>query len=241
MHLFLSLRAPRSERPRRSWSAAGVVSIRCLPYGQAVRTLAEGDVREVALVAAELAALDDAEPFPVAVLARLATLVGSRDATYTELDRGREAFLYEACWEDGVGGTSIRPEPDRPSDTLWWRLRHQHPIRAYRERTDDWTSTRLMLDFVSMREFHAPRSGTSSTATSSPTTGSASGSDPRRLHQRGCSFSRASDATSVTATASCSIYSNRISKGDTSELRQPPRLLMRSPHSLNTTTPTPAA
>lgn len=153
MHLFLSLRAPRSERPRRSWSAAGVVSIRCLPYGQAVRTLAEGDVREVASVAAELTALDDAEPFPVAVLARLATLVGSRDATYTELDRGREAFLYEACWEDGVGGTSIRPEPDRPSDTLWWRLRHQHPIRAYRERTDDWTSTRLMSDFVSMREF----------------------------------------------------------------------------------------
>ncbi len=118
-----------------------------------MRTLAEGDVTEVASVAAELAAIDDAEPFPVAVLARLATLVGSRDVTYTELDRGREAFLYEAWWDDGVGGGSARPEADRHSDTLWWRLRHQHPIRAYRERTDDWTSTRLMSDFVSLREF----------------------------------------------------------------------------------------
>ena len=96
---------------------------------------------------------DDAEPFPVAGLARLATLVGSRDATYTELDGGPKAFLYEAWWEDGVGGAAARPEPDRRSDTLWWRLRHQHAIRAYRERTDDWTSTRLMSDFVSIREF----------------------------------------------------------------------------------------
>ena len=117
-----------------------------------MRTLAESDVKEVASVAAELATLDHAEPFPVATLARLATLVGSRDATYTELDRGQESFLYEAWWEDGVGGSG-RPETDRRTDTLWWQLRHQHPIRAYREQTDDWTSTRLMSDFVTTREF----------------------------------------------------------------------------------------
>jgi hypothetical protein len=44
----------------------------------------------------------------------------------------------------------VRPDDGRRA---YWRLRHQHPTCGYRERTNDWTSTRKLSDFVSLREF----------------------------------------------------------------------------------------
>jgi DNA-binding NarL/FixJ family response regulator len=117
-----------------------------------MRTLAEPDAAGVASLAGELAALEDVAPFPPDVIGRLATLLRSRNATYCELDACRQAFLYEAWWEEGAGGCG-RPDSDRAEDAVWWRLRSQHPMRVYRERTDDWTSAYLMSDFVSSREF----------------------------------------------------------------------------------------
>jgi len=35
----------------------------------------------------------------------------------------------------------------------YFRLRDQHPVCSYRERTGDWTSARKSSDFVSLREF----------------------------------------------------------------------------------------
>jgi DNA-binding CsgD family transcriptional regulator len=117
-----------------------------------VRTLGERDAAALASVTAELAVLDDAEPFPPHFLGRLAELLASRDACYCELDRRRQRSLFASWWEDGDGASEV-PDDDAPDAEAYWRLRHQHPVCGYRERTNDWTNTRVVSDFVTLREF----------------------------------------------------------------------------------------
>jgi DNA-binding CsgD family transcriptional regulator len=118
-----------------------------------VRTLGERDAAALASVTAELAVLDDAEPFPPHFLARLAELMGSRDSCFCELDRSRLRTLFVSWWEDGDGGSEVPVEEGSGGDA-YWRLRHQHPVCGYRERTNDWTNARAVSDFVTLREFH---------------------------------------------------------------------------------------
>jgi DNA-binding CsgD family transcriptional regulator len=107
----------------------------------------------LASVTAELAVLDDAEPFPPHFLGRLAELLASRDACYCELDRRRERGISMSWWEDGDGALEV-PNDDAPEEQAYWRLRHQHPLCGYRERTNDWTTAHAVSDFVTLREFH---------------------------------------------------------------------------------------
>ena len=118
-----------------------------------MRTLGERDAAALASVTAGLAVLDDAEPFPPHFLGRLAALLASRDACYCELDRSRERGVFASWWEDGDGASEV-PDDDAPDTDAYWRLRHQHPVCGYRERTNDWTSARAVSDFVTLREFH---------------------------------------------------------------------------------------
>jgi len=117
-----------------------------------VRTLGEHDAAALASVTAGLAVLDDAEPFPPHFLGRLAELMASRDSCFCELDRSRLRTLFMAWWEDG-GGASEVPEEEGAEGEAYWRLRHQHPVCGYRERTNDWTNARAVSDFVTLREF----------------------------------------------------------------------------------------
>src|ERR1022692_5167084 len=101
------------------------------PYGicrtlEGVRSLGERDAAALAALTAELAVLEDAEPFPPHFLGRLAELMASRDAGYCELDRSRERTLFIAWWEDGRGGSDV-PVEEGPEGEAYWRLRHQHP------------------------------------------------------------------------------------------------------------------
>ncbi len=114
--------------------------------------LGESDAAALAAVTAELAVLDDPEPFPPHFLQRLTELLASRDGGYCELDRSRERTLFISWWEDGHGASEVPAEEGREGET-YWRLHHQHPVCGYRERTNDWTTTRIVSDFVSQREF----------------------------------------------------------------------------------------
>ena len=78
-----------------------------------MRTLGERDAAALASVTAELAVLDDAEPFPPHFLGRLAELLASRDACYCELDRRRQRSLFASWWEDGDGASEV-PDDDAP-------------------------------------------------------------------------------------------------------------------------------
>ena len=121
-----------------------------------MRSLGERDAAALAATTAELAVLDDAEPFPPHFLRRLAELMASRDAGYCELDRSRERTLFTAWWEDGGGGSEV-PVEEGPEGEAYWRLRHLHPVCGYRERTNDWTNARAVSDFVTQRQFRCTR------------------------------------------------------------------------------------
>lgn len=99
---------------------------------------------------AELDALDDAEPFPPHLLARLARLVRVGEATYCELDRARRAVVRVSWWHEGQSGTV--GEACHPDDA-YWDIRHTHPTCGYRERTGDWTTAHMVADFMSLRDF----------------------------------------------------------------------------------------
>jgi DNA-binding CsgD family transcriptional regulator len=115
-----------------------------------VRALAERDAAALLAVMAELAALDDADPFPAEFIGTLVRLLHSDEGAYSELDRGGRRFLRGAWWGHGMGLTP--PGDDNPADP-YWRLRHSHPICSYRERTDEWTTTHMVADFASLRDF----------------------------------------------------------------------------------------
>ncbi len=55
-------------------------------------------------------------------------------------------------WDDGGGGSEV-PVEEGPEGEAYWRLRHQHPLCGYRERTNDWTNARAVSDFVTQRQF----------------------------------------------------------------------------------------
>ena len=118
-----------------------------------MRSLGEHDAAALAATTAELAVLDDAEPFPPHFLGRLAELTASRDAAYCELDRSRKRTLFMGWWDGRRRRDSEVPVEEGPEGEAYWRLRHQHPLCGYRERTNDWTNARAVSDFVTQRQF----------------------------------------------------------------------------------------
>jgi DNA-binding NarL/FixJ family response regulator len=115
-----------------------------------VRALSERDAAAVLGVTAELAALDEPDPFPPHFIGRLARLIRCPRGSYCELDRGLRARLHETDWDDGKQESfGYLADPDEP----YWRLRHAHPVCGYRERSNDWTAAHMVVDFMSLADF----------------------------------------------------------------------------------------
>jgi DNA-binding CsgD family transcriptional regulator len=115
-----------------------------------MRALSERDATEVTALVAELGALDEPEPFPAPLVRRFVELARATSGFYIEYDQS--GFCSEISWCQGTCMTMDDPE-SRHADRVWTEFGYQHPVRIYRERTGDWTSTRLVSDFVSRREF----------------------------------------------------------------------------------------
>ena len=112
--------------------------------------MSERDVAALLSVTAEIVALEDADPFPPRLVARIAGLIANHEATYCVLDRGTERFISSSWWCEGEGATEVA---GYEHDSTYWRLRHTHPVCGYRERTNDWTSVRKVSDFATQRAF----------------------------------------------------------------------------------------
>lgn len=125
------------------------------PYGvcrtlRPVRALSERDAAAVLAVTAELGALDEPDPFPPRLIGRLSRLLGCFEGFYCELDRGARTRVCQTSWSDGAeASVGLLTDPDAP----YWRLRHSHPVCAYRERSSDWTTARMVVDFMSLAGF----------------------------------------------------------------------------------------
>src|SRR4051812_48152435 len=109
-----------------------------------MRTLAERDVKALLSVVAELAALDDAVPFPEELLRHAGDLVGGAEVCFSELDRLRQRPVSP----DGDPDVDV----DEESRT-YFRLAHQHPVCSRRTLSDDWTSVLKVSDFATQRQF----------------------------------------------------------------------------------------
>jgi DNA-binding CsgD family transcriptional regulator len=110
-----------------------------------VQRLRNADLEGVVRLGAEVAVIDQSEqiPFPQDLLESLRDLVGSDWATYCELDRPGRRLLAQQCVPEEDGDTD--------DDGAYWRLRHEHPICSYQDRTGDF-SPRKLSDFVTMRQ-----------------------------------------------------------------------------------------
>jgi DNA-binding CsgD family transcriptional regulator len=118
-----------------------------------MRSLKERDAAAVTALAAEIAFLEDAVPFPPGLLEQMRRLVGASTATFNELDRERRRTLFQS-WSDadGPAGAEV-PSDEGPEGGLYWQYRHEHPLCRYRESTNDWTRALIVSDFATQREF----------------------------------------------------------------------------------------
>jgi DNA-binding CsgD family transcriptional regulator len=115
-----------------------------------MRALSERDAAEVLAVTAELGALDEPDPFPPHFMGRLSRLIRCLQGCYCELDRGSRTRLRETIWSHGEEASfGYLADPDAP----YWRLRHSHPVCGYRERSGDWTTAHMVVDFMSLADF----------------------------------------------------------------------------------------
>jgi hypothetical protein len=89
------------------------------------------------------------EAFPPELLERLRELVPCDLVNFCELDRQRERVISDTH----STGDRFEDDPENPEQESFWRLRHEHPICAYQDRTGDF-SARKLSDFVSRRAFH---------------------------------------------------------------------------------------
>jgi DNA-binding CsgD family transcriptional regulator len=115
-----------------------------------MRALSERDAAGLSAVVAEVAALDEPEPFPAPLIRRIIDLTGANTGSYAEYDAS--GCHRETCWHER---SLVAPDDAEAARSIgvWAVFGYQHPVRVYRERTGDWTSTRLVSDFVSRREF----------------------------------------------------------------------------------------
>jgi DNA-binding CsgD family transcriptional regulator len=107
--------------------------------------LCHADLDRVVRLGGELAAAEEAEPFPARILESLRQLIRSDRAGYCELDRIDRRLLAQCgVPEDDDAG------PDEGIET-YWRLRHQYAPCVYEDRTGDFSPNQLS-DFISIRE-----------------------------------------------------------------------------------------
>jgi DNA-binding CsgD family transcriptional regulator len=94
--------------------------------------------------------VDGPDPFPSELLDRLRALVGCDSVYYCELDRPNErVLLYDGC----ARAREMEASPPIDVARTFWRLRHQHPVCIYQDRTHDFAGRKLS-DFVTRRQLH---------------------------------------------------------------------------------------
>jgi DNA-binding CsgD family transcriptional regulator len=119
-------------------------------------TLSERDADALLRFVAELHDLDDPLPFPPRLLGRLRELIPCDEAGYSVLDPMARASVLQ-IWhcDDGehevVGGDGGFSGDEETS--IWWHLRHTHPLCGYRTSTGDWTTPYKVSDLATLREF----------------------------------------------------------------------------------------
>jgi DNA-binding CsgD family transcriptional regulator len=86
------------------------------------------------------------DPFPTELLDRFRGLVGCDSVSYCELDRPNErVLLISECTRGLEIEASVDHEP------IFWRVRHEHPVCAYQDRTGDF-GARKLSDFLTQRQ-----------------------------------------------------------------------------------------
>jgi DNA-binding NarL/FixJ family response regulator len=86
--------------------------------------------------------------FPPELLERLRELVPCDTVNFCELDRPHRKLIRDTY---STGETFEGDDPDDEELQSFWRLRHQHPICTYQDRTGDFSARRL-TDFASLRD-----------------------------------------------------------------------------------------
>jgi hypothetical protein len=112
-----------------------------------VAALRQADLEAVLDFLREAEVVTGPTAFPPELLERLRELVPCDPVNFCELDRPRRKLIRDTY-------SSGEIEDDDPEDEglrSFWRLRHQHPICAYQDRTGDF-SARKLTDFVSGRD-----------------------------------------------------------------------------------------
>lgn len=112
--------------------------------------LAQSDLLAALDLLCEAEGVGGITPFPSQLLDRLRELVPSDWVAYNELDRlGSRDLHYEAC----ARGHEVDEAAPQDVWKSFWRLRAQHPICAYQDRSGDF-ATHKLSDFVQRREWH---------------------------------------------------------------------------------------
>jgi DNA-binding CsgD family transcriptional regulator len=114
-----------------------------------VAVLRQADLEAALDFLRDAEAVDGPEAFPPALLERLRELVPCDLVNFCELDRQRERLIADTF----SSGERFGDDPDDEGQRSFWRLRHEHPICDYMDRTGDFSAHKL-TDFVSPRAFH---------------------------------------------------------------------------------------
>lgn len=108
--------------------------------------LGQSDLEAVLDFLREAEAVTGPTAFPPELLEGLRELVPCDLVSFCELDRPHRKLIRETC----STGEIFEDDPEDEELQSFWRLRHQHPICAYHDRTGDF-SARKLTDFISRR------------------------------------------------------------------------------------------
>ena len=96
--------------------------------------LRERDLERTLQFLADVATIDEDEPFPRAFLVALRGLVDCDWLGYSELDRVRQVNVWGIEYPDWDGALP---------DCSYWDIRHDHPVCRYHERTGDFSARKI--------------------------------------------------------------------------------------------------
>jgi hypothetical protein len=113
-----------------------------------VGALRQADLEGVLDFLREAETITGPSAFPPELLERLRELVPCDLVNFCELDRPHRKLIRDTY---STGETFEGDDPDDEELQSFWRLRHQHPICTYQDRTGDFSARRL-TDFASLRD-----------------------------------------------------------------------------------------
>jgi hypothetical protein len=112
-----------------------------------VAALRQADLQAILDFLREAEGVTGPTAFPPELLERLRLLVPCEYVNFCELDRPHRRVIRDTY----STGEVFFDDPEDEELQSFWRLRHQHPICAYQDRTGDF-SARKLTDFLSHRD-----------------------------------------------------------------------------------------